>query len=282
MPKHFTNTRNSREALIQAIGEEIVRFQDGSIAVDDAAATVLAVDRSALPCLTVLLYGGAASLEQLAGATGLARKAIVEILQQIQISGYARRVPVVESEDERFELTDHARRWIETLWGPVQREGHRLLDRYPTRYLSVFAEFLREARIIQEEHAVTVRALLNESSSNAKTNRLRGGLSPAALHRIQLYVEANLGQTIRLSDLARRATLSTYHFARAFKTSMAVTPRAYVERRRVERAKKLLRGSELPLADIALVTGFETQSRFTTSFRRATGFTPSVYRKGSH
>lgn len=83
------------------------------------AAAVLALDRSALPCLTVLLFGGAASAERLAAATGLARKTVLAILQQIQLAGYARRVPASESKGEQVELTDHARRWIETIWGPL-------------------------------------------------------------------------------------------------------------------------------------------------------------------
>jgi hypothetical protein len=115
LPKPQTSTGRSREALIETIGTEIVRFPDGSAAVDDAAAAVLALNRPALPCLTVLLYGGAASIEQLTAATGLAPKAVLAMVQKIHLSGYARSVPGGKSEDERFELSDHARRWIETI-----------------------------------------------------------------------------------------------------------------------------------------------------------------------
>lgn len=281
LPKPPTSAGRSREALIATIGTEIVRFQDGSAAVDDAAAAVLALDRPALPCMTVLLYSGAASIEQLTAATGLARKAVLAMVQKIQLAGYARRVPGGKSEDERFELSDHARRWIETIWGPLQRQGHQLLERYGTKDLSVFARLLGEARAIQEIHAARIRALLKEPLTRGRSNRLRGGLSPAALRRVQLFVEANLSQPIRLPDLAGRAALSAYHFARAFKTSTGKTPRAFIEQRRIERAKQLLRESVLPLADVALESGFQTQSRFTTAFRRTTKFTPAVYRKGA-
>jgi AraC family transcriptional regulator len=87
-----------------------------------------------------------------------------------------------------------------------------------------------------------------------------------AIHNVFLLM---LGVCRRLPDLAERAALSAYHFARAFKTSTGTTPRAFIELRRIERTKQLLGESVLSLADIALEAGFETQSRFTTAFRRS-------------
>ena len=100
---------------------------------------------------------------------------------------------------------------------------------------------------------------------------------------MQLFVEANLDRTIRLSDLAGRAELSLYHFARAFRISAGQTPRAFVEQRRVERAKQLIVQSHRSLADVAMECGFGTfgtQSRLTTTFKRRTGFTPAEFRRG--
>ena len=56
----------------------------------------------------------------------------------------------------------------------------------------------------------------------------------------------NLARPIRLADLAARAELSPYHFVHAFKISTGATPRAFVERRRVELARRLVRESRSP------------------------------------
>ena len=59
-----------------------------------------------------------------------------------------------------------------------------------------------------------------------------------------------------------------------------MTPRAYVQHRRVEQAKQLLAESTQSLAQVAVEAGFGTQSRFTSTFKRETGFTPGEYRRG--
>jgi AraC family transcriptional regulator len=50
--------------------------------------------------------------------------------------------------------------------------------------------------------------------------------------------------------------MSRYHFSRAFKQSMGLSPIHYIVQQRIERAKKLLAETALPIADIALRAGF--------------------------
>src|SRR5690606_37604386 len=112
------------------------------------------------------------------------------------------------------ELTDYARRWVKTIWGPLGEEGARILAGEPTRNLVAYARFLQSIRPVQERHAARIRQLLDVPSGRRRDNRMRGGLSPAALRRVQLFVEANLDRPIALADLAERAGLSPFHFAR--------------------------------------------------------------------
>lgn len=269
------------QRLARRVGLEVVRFQDATNALDDAAAAVLALDRSDLPILTALLFHGPMASERLAVALSRPPRQVHVALGRLQLSGYARRVPGSEDhQHERFELTRLAGEWIETIWGPMPSEGARLLKAWSPREIAKLARFLERGSEIQEARAARLRALLEVPAARLK-NRLRGGLSPAALRRVQLFVEANLAEPITLADLAERAGLSEHHFAHAFRATTGTTPRAFVESRRIERARHLLRESSSALAQIAIDTGFNTQSRFTTVFRRATGFTPAVYRRGS-
>jgi AraC family transcriptional regulator len=267
-----------RDRLLERLGSGVVRFQEESTAFDDVAAQILALDRGDLAFMTLLLFGGPASVAQLTAALHVPRSAVIATTDRLQLAGYARRQR--DGDEVRLELTEHARDWIARIWEPVRVEGGRLLAGYSTRDLDVMSTFLMRARQLQERQVKRLRQWLALPSSPARRTHLRGGLSPAALRRVQVFIEANLERTIRLNDLAGRAGLSVYHFARAFRVSAGQTPGAFVEQRRLERVKQLIAQSDHPLAEIAVECGFGTQSRLTTTFKRRTGFTPAEFRRG--
>ncbi|MCA2406870.1 helix-turn-helix transcriptional regulator (plasmid) [Rhizobium leguminosarum bv. viciae 248] len=107
---------------------------------------------------------------------------------------------------------------------------------------------------------------------------ISGGLAPHVRRRILEYIEAHLGETIRLQDLAAIGQLSAFHFQRMFRASYGVSPHGWVAHRRVERAKSMLSGMD-PIAQIASACGFSSQSHMTRAFKLGTGVTPSAYRQ---
>lgn len=107
--------------------------------------------------------------------------------------------------------------------------------------------------------------------------RVKGGLAPHLRRRVEDYVEASLAEPIRLDDLARLAGLSAFHFQRMFRASFGLSPHGFTRRRRVERARLMLRTGE-PIAAIAAACGFGDQSHLTRVFKSETGLTPAAYR----
>ena len=105
-----------------------------------------------------------------------------------------------------------------------------------------------------------------------------GHLSADARRRVLEYIDAHLGGDLALAELAQVVGMSTWHFARCFNTSLGMPPHRYVRRCRLEAATRLLATSSLPIAEIALTSGFSSQSHFTQAFREHTGMTPGAAR----
>jgi transcriptional regulator of acetoin/glycerol metabolism len=106
-----------------------------------------------------------------------------------------------------------------------------------------------------------------------------GGLPAGVLRRICEHIESHLEDNISLEVLAADAGFSLYHFARAFRQSMGISPHRYVMQQRVRKAQQLLARTDLPLATIAAAVGFADQSHFSRQFRRLAGTTPSGFRR---
>lgn len=102
-------------------------------------------------------------------------------------------------------------------------------------------------------------------------------LGRAELSKLTDYIEDNLDRSIGLSELAGLVNVSRFHFARLFKRSTGVTAITFVEQCRIRRAQALIVESDLPLVEIALMTGFADQSHFTRRFHRQVGSTPAVF-----
>ncbi|HSE19426.1 MAG TPA: helix-turn-helix transcriptional regulator [Pyrinomonadaceae bacterium] len=109
-----------------------------------------------------------------------------------------------------------------------------------------------------------------------------GGMAPHKLRQAIALIDHHLSDEeegrVALRGVARAVRMSYFHFSRAFKQSMGMTATNYIAERRIERAKKMLEETELPISEIALRSGFSSQSHFTTAFRRLAGATPKAFR----
>jgi AraC family transcriptional regulator len=136
-------------------------------------------------------------------------------------------------------------------------------------------------RLYAEEAAemLAVHLLRHHCSVETEVEDFTGGIPPARLKRVRDYVEANLDGEIRLDDLAAQAEMSKYHFSRQFKKEVGQSPTQFVIDQRIEKGKRLLEETDWLIARISLEVGYQSQSRFTTQFKRRVGTTPGRYRK---
>ena len=127
-------------------------------------------------------------------------------------------------------------------------------------------------------HLLRHHSSLGRGPSRKLGRESAGHLSEASLRSVTDYVDDNLAGDLSLAEIAAAANLSPYHFARTFKRSTGLSPHQYVMHRRIERAKELLRSTDLPVGVVARRVGFASPSHFAQQFGRLVGVPPSALR----
>jgi transcriptional regulator GlxA family with amidase domain len=100
----------------------------------------------------------------------------------------------------------------------------------------------------------------------------------APLRELQAWIPDHLDEDLTVPALARRSNMSDRNFARAFRRETGMTPAAYVEAARVERARIALETGDLPVESVARQAGFGTVETMRRAFRRRVGVSPIDYR----
>ncbi len=104
---------------------------------------------------------------------------------------------------------------------------------------------------------------------------ISGAVSPP-IRRVLDYMARKFAEPIALADLAAVCGLSLHRFVTVFRAQVGIPPHQYLCRMRVENARCLLRQG-LPLAAVAIDTGFCDQSHLSRQFKRHCGITPGNF-----
>lgn len=93
------------------------------------------------------------------------------------------------------------------------------------------------------------------------------------------HILSNLDKPLPVEELARISGLSRAHFSRAFAASEGMPPAEFVLQKRLQRAVKLLtKTADLPVKEVAILSGFEDPNYFAKVFRRVFGASPTEFR----
>jgi AraC family transcriptional regulator len=123
------------------------------------------------------------------------------------------------------------------------------------------------------------RLIQNHVVDPVRRPALKGGLSLPRLKRTMEFMNANLGEDVRLETIAKELGVSSSHFAHEFRNSTGQTPYQYVLEQRMATARHLLRTTKLPVQMISGLVGFSSPVNFVRAFRQRVGTTPDAWRK---
>ena len=158
---------SSREALLQALIDEIRGGQRATELVDEAMCKLMGVNRTDGRCLDILEQRGRIRAGELAAEARLTSGAVTAVIDRLEEAGYARRMP--DPNDRRrvlVEPTERAYAVAEELMGPLGEMGSPKASAYTDEQLALLVDFQRFSRELQENHAEWLRARLREQEGS--------------------------------------------------------------------------------------------------------------------
>jgi AraC-like DNA-binding protein len=103
----------------------------------------------------------------------------------------------------------------------------------------------------------------------------------SSLRSARDLIDRRFADDLDLSAMASEAGFSKFHFARAFKDTYGETPANYLTRRRIERAKDLLRSANLTVTEVCMLVGFSSLGSFSSRFSELVGMSPRAFQRAS-
>lgn len=116
-----------------------------------------------------------------------------------------------------------------------------------------------------------------KESNHKKLNHSNRVLEPALK-----YIEENYREEMFLEKVASISNVSPYYFSKLFKKEMGMNFIAYVTKYKVEKAKEMLKNTDIPIVDIAAELGYYECGYFTKIFKKIEGITPTNYRNKNY
>lgn len=138
-----------------------------------------------------------------------------------------------------------------------------------------------EAGFLPAIHALTTKLILETARSIAHIPAdatFDGDPQSQVVRDIIRYMKDNLQHPIQIRDIAAQVHLSERHVSRLFLEATQKTLKTYLTDLRLEKARQLLLKDDLPIGEIALLTGYPDGRYFSTIFRKHLGMTPSAFR----
>ncbi len=104
------------------------------------------------------------------------------------------------------------------------------------------------------------------------------GTAASIIAEAKQYMQEHYREKLQLQELAQRFNLNAVYFGQQFKRELGCSFNDYVHRLRIEEAQKLLRRTDMKVAEIAAWLGYHDSDYFTNKYKALTGELPSVYK----
>lgn len=226
-------------------------------------------NEEAIPYFTKMYYAGASLASLCVGAFLLAETGLLDgrkcSTHWAYLEEFKEKYPNVEVEDGAI-ITEHDRIYssggANSLWNLILY----LLEKFSDRETAI---------LISKYFALDIS---RDSQSQFAIFRGQRNHSDLAIKQVQDYIEQNYEDKITIEDLANLSNIGRRSFERRFKEATNNTTMEYIQRVRIEAAKKFFEVSRKNVSEVMYDVGYTDTKAFRDVFRKVTGLTPIEYR----
>lgn len=143
---------------------------------------------------------------------------------------------------------------------------------HPYSEMMIQSRFLEILVTVGRSHAETA-----QQTFSAKDNKQKEYLEKFLY--VSNYINEHFAEDLTLEEVASMVGFSKYHFTRLFRQYADTSFYKYLNQKRIAHAKTLLFNPELSVIEVALQSGFSSQSAFLRMFKLINGCTPTEFRK---
>ncbi|MEC0128557.1 helix-turn-helix domain-containing protein [Paenibacillus pabuli] len=164
---------------------------------------------------------------------------------------------------------------------PLGWQTGRLLVRHERQAVSRCEQLYETYRGAQPDHFISIHSQLQDLLQYLSENRLEENYERVdpALERSIMYMRQFMSEGISMDQLAKIAGLTASSYSRSFKKTKGMSPTDYLNRLRIDEAKKQLQQEYCVLKDVAESVGYGNEYYFSRKFKQSVGIAPSLYMK---
>ncbi len=182
------------------------------------------------------------------------------------ISEFQDRFPVVEASADSLFIVDRDRATCAGGTGAADLAAYYVSSLLDEQKAEKAAKILLLDRVRNHRHAQPVSGIFASASS-------------VVVRRALLIMESNLQRPLSIARIAASVDRSTRQLERLFTAEIGVTPRQAYMRLRIDRATKLVRTGEIPIAEVGYESGFVNAGHFSRAFRKYAGVSATEMRR---
>ncbi len=125
-----------------------------------------------------------------------------------------------------------------------------------------------------------MKEVLAQVEATLSHSRRLGSETQRVVRHAMAFIHEHYAESLSRAELAQQVGLNERYLTRCFRQELGLTPLDYLNRYRVQQAKRLLKQSDRTITEVAAAVGFEDSSYFGRVFRQEVGISPRAYQQG--